>query len=379
MRNYYPGITVFKLAGALAVLLAHVLFFRYASALPTEWNGLQFLFLLLRVIVPCFYMVSGFLAYQGWTHASDSGAYVRRYLKRIGLVYGFFVLLFIGQHTVPDLLRQGVSPGNALLQAKILFMAVFLNGPFLQLWFIPPLLAAVAAVYALARKERLKQAVWLAAAGFALCQFVTGTLRPLWGEGMGAGLLNADQREYAELFLTRYLGFGFIFVLAGVLVARHEAAFRAVRLRTLALPALAVSAVELALLLRYEQWTLDYKLAFSLLPNTVLLFYGVLRIRSVKIRAHHRTINRFSIVTFCGHIPFMQLNLLLFGWREASMGRAQDLIYLSLTFLECAAATALFGLGKRGEKAAPDRFAPVPDAGLRLAAESGLPTERASG
>lgn len=34
MRKYYPGITLFKLAGSLLVLIAHIMLFRYMMLLP---------------------------------------------------------------------------------------------------------------------------------------------------------------------------------------------------------------------------------------------------------------------------------------------------------------------------------------------------------
>ncbi len=40
MRNYYPGITLFKLSGAVLVLFAHTAFFRgMTAALPLEGRG----------------------------------------------------------------------------------------------------------------------------------------------------------------------------------------------------------------------------------------------------------------------------------------------------------------------------------------------------
>ncbi|MDG0791796.1 hypothetical protein OMP38_13695 [Cohnella ginsengisoli] len=90
----------------------------------------QFALLALRVIVPCFYVVSGFLVYQGWSHAAAPGAYVRKYVTRIAIIYAFFCLLFMIRFTFPALQTGGLGLSNLFLQTKILVYAVFFERSF---------------------------------------------------------------------------------------------------------------------------------------------------------------------------------------------------------------------------------------------------------
>jgi hypothetical protein len=343
MRKYYAGITLFKLTGSLLVVLAHIMFFQYIEYIPGQ--QMQFVLLITRVIVPCFYVVAGFLAYKGWSHATNSKLYVRKYILRIAWMYAFFCLLFMVEFTVPDFIQHGLSFGNLYLQAKILFIAVFLNGPFLQLWFIPPLLFSILASFWLIEKQFVRLAAALALFGFLICQFVSGTLMTVFTSAGGSfPFLHSTYFNYLDLFVTRYMGFGFTFVLAGVLLAKYEEKFVSSKLVYMLIPAVLLTLAETLFLLRFAQWSAEFKLAFSILPNTLFMFYGILRIQMNVVQAYHKWINLFSIVAFCGHILFMRLNLFLFDWELASISIAQSLILVLLTLIECLAVTFLFML-----------------------------------
>ncbi|GGD90966.1 acyltransferase family protein [Paenibacillus nasutitermitis] len=347
MRRYYPGITIFKLAGCLLVLLSHTILLRYMEVAPNQ--QLRFLTPLLGMIVPCFYVAAGFLACKGWTHTADGRRYVRKYITRISLLYGFFCLLFAAEHIIPALMNKGFTMSNLILQFKILTAAVVLNGPFVQLWFIPPLLFGIFISYWLYEKRALRLAILLAALGFLLTLFLSGSFRMLFQAELDSLISNQDPLfGYLKLFIYRYLGFGFPFVLAGVLIAHYEEKFYHARITPLAAAALLLTAAELVFLFRYAQWNTEYKLALSILPNTILLFYGLLHIKWPSIQTRHSFINLFSVVTFCGHIPFMRLNLLLLNWEVSTMSGLQDALYVALSLVECIAVTFL--LYKKGKR-----------------------------
>ncbi|WJH36951.1 hypothetical protein N6H14_15435 [Paenibacillus sp. CC-CFT747] len=201
---------------------------------------------------------------------------------------------------------------------------------------------------------RLRLAGPLALGSFLVIQLLGGSFRPQGGlVPVLLPFLNADQAGYLELGLTRYAGFGFPFVMAGVLLARYEQAFLHVRLRPYLLPLIGLNAVEAWFLMRYAEWSPDYRLALSLLPNTVLLFYGILKVRSQTVRRYHGWINRFAVVTFCAHIPLMALNLYVLNWKVESMSGWQDLAYLALTLAECLLVTYLAGRRWRRQAGKP--------------------------
>ncbi|MCR2803521.1 acyltransferase family protein [Paenibacillus soyae] len=335
MRKFYPGITVFKFAGALLVLFAHAMYFSYmTNETPSELAS--FAALASRVVVPCFYAIAGFLAYKGWTHAERPGAYVRRYMLRIGILYGCFCLLFAAQHIIPALVSGGFTVGNLVLQGKILFMVVFVSGPYVHLWFIPPLLFGIASSYWLLRKGNARVAALLILAGYSLCQFTSGSLRFVFEGGMDGFLgVRLEHWNYADLAITNHIGFGLTFVFAGALAARYEEWFLALRAGRWTIIALALAAAEVGLLLAVSEWTTEYKLIFSILPLTLLLFRGVLRIRSRFATIYHRTLSLFSVVTYISHILFMQANRFLFGWELGAMAFSEHALQFALTLAEC--------------------------------------------
>ncbi|KGE19348.1 acyltransferase family protein [Paenibacillus wynnii] len=341
MRKYYSGITFFKLAGSLTVLVAHVILFRYLDHLPhTQMN---FIFNASKVIVPCFYMISGFLVYKGWSNAADSRLYIRRYLMSLGWVYVFFNLFFWLEFIVPAVTSGGLSPGNLFLQLKIAGIAFFLNGPFIQLWFIPPLLFGVWMSYLLYTRMSLRSVVTLTLLVYLIAQLLVGTLRiGLDSIAGGLSFLDSSYGNYLELFAERYLGYGLTFVSAGVLMGRYEEKFLQVRAIPLSILAASLLVVETLLLFFFADWNSDYSLSLSMISSTILLFYGILRIKMVTIQKYHPFINGFSKVIFFGHIPLMKLNVLLGVGDLMGVGIVQGLVYLLVTLLECLALTYLF-------------------------------------
>jgi hypothetical protein len=159
--------------------------------------------------------------------------------------------------------------------------------------------------------------------------------------------IDPDYMGYLNVFATRYIGFGYTFVVAGVFLAKYEAQFVQIRVKPVLIFAIFITLIETSLLLQLSEWTTDYKFAFSMLPNTLLIFYGILRMKSPGVQTYHKRINLFSIVTFFGHVLFMRINLLLMSWNTASMSVAQDFIFLFLTVIECVAVTAFFSLGSK--------------------------------
>ncbi|MEV5026500.1 acyltransferase family protein [Paenibacillus sp. LPE1-1-1.1] len=340
MRKYYPGITIFKLAGSLLVLVAHLMLIKYMALMPGQ-AVIQFTSLATRVVVPCFYVVSGFLAYKSWSHAADPRLYMQKYFKRIAIIYCFFCVIFIAQSIVPKLISEGLSAGNLVLQAKILFMAIVLNGPFIQFWFIPPLVFGLITAYWLFQKQYVRLAVILALTGFMGIQFVSGSLKTVLGVTANSfPPIDPAYLDYLNLFATRYIGFGFTFVTAGVLLAKFEDKLMQIKVKPILIFSVILTFAETLLLLLFSEWTTEYKLTFSVLPNTLLIFYGILRIRSEAVHKYNKVISLFSMVTFFGHILFMVANLWLLGWRIERMNTGQDLTLLLLTLLECVAATA---------------------------------------
>jgi len=310
MRKYYPGITLFKLAGALLVLMGHItiptLYFQYGQV-----PGLQ---QAVAAIVPCFYMISGFLAYKGWMGTARPQGYIRRYLGGLAALYATLcgLALLLGNGT------QAVYSAGAWHNAVLPLLRVYLVvGPYTSLWFVPPLLVGVAFCYYCQQRGRLRWAIGLAVVGFVAAQLLGGTWRvALEATAGNVGLYHWKYSELLKLAVVNYLGLAVPFILAGVLVARHEAAFVALPAWRLAVLALGSTGLEFLLLGRLVQGPYTYlthPLILSILPVGVWLFYGVLHISSNGIRRYHAAINRFSALLYFSHQLLLPLSLSVLG------------------------------------------------------------------
>ncbi|CAI6083532.1 acyltransferase family protein [Cohnella sp. JJ-181] len=336
MRNYYPGITLFKALGCVLVVFSHELFIPLMATM--ENRQLSFVGLPLSTVVPGFYLVAGFLAYQGWTRADDPGRYVRRYVWRIAAVYGLLCLLNIGRQVAGAVLHGDTSASGLLALGKRIALRVFVEGAYQQLWFIPPLIFGMLVSYALISRRRLRLWAVIASLSFAAAQSVAGTPSGPVNAAL-SGLFGGEGMDVISAVAVNYGGFGLVFVGAGVLLARHEEAFKRLPVLRLLAFTLLLASAETAYLMSAVDWNEAYRLAFSTLPASVLMFYGILRIRWAAVKRHHRLLNRFSLVTFFGHTLFIKLDLLALGWTYVETDAWQGTLVSCVTLLQCAAVT----------------------------------------
>jgi uncharacterized membrane protein (DUF485 family) len=346
MRSYYPGITLFKLWGCIMVVFGHEILAHDLLGFPNQ--QLRFLTLMLSNIVPCFYVVSGFLAYKGWSKATHSGKYVFNYIRWILLVYTLFSIAFIVEFNIPALVHGGDDLVNILNQLKILFVAVVLNGPYLQLWFIPPLLFGVGISYWFLSHNWQRPLLTIAILGFLLSLFIRGTFQLVLPDS--SFLFSFKYTEYVALFLTRYFGFGLTFVLMGVLVAKYESLFIQSKLKTWAILSVLMAVVEALILIEFANWNSNYVLAISFLPSTLLIFQLLLKIKLNRVKTYHKFINLFSMVTYFGHILIMRFNSAVLNWQTDNMTVIQGIIFFLLTLTECWMITYLLTLRTRYSK-----------------------------
>ncbi|MDO7887212.1 acyltransferase family protein [Hymenobacter cheonanensis] len=371
MRKYYSGITVFKLVGSLTVLLAHI-------KLPSAYLALTYrvagLAQMMAVVVPCFYMVSGFLAYQGWTRAASPGTYIRRYLLWISAVYALFCGYYLATTTLPALIgnyQAHVALGGPV---RLLFDVFFLQGPAYSLWFVPPLLAGIGTTYFFERRGWFRAVCLLALAGFGFAQLTYGPLRVL-AERLGQPVPWCTGRHalLVAKLSANYLGIGFPAVVAGAWVARHETVFLGMRARWLALGAAGLLVAETWFLWWATGGHYSYTLVFSMAPISLLLFLGVLRLEAPGIRAYHTLINRFSMVVFFAHVLLIRANYLVLNCPALGLAPGQELACVVLTLLESVALTLLLThyLARRSQRAAPApalalaNYEPATQPGLR--------------
>jgi hypothetical protein len=332
MRKYYPGITLFKLIGSLAVVLDHIKLPSGYSEMNKQITGLHSL----MVVVPCFYIISGFLAYQGWLHSDNSKQYIRKYLMWILTVYMFFFGFYIIEHIIPQLVHYGFIPHLLRDQAIDILQKLFDTGPTLALWFIPPLVFGVVSSYYFESRNKIKLGIVVVAVAFILTVLLHGTLRVIIESYIGK--LTALESRVSLTFIDlaiKYLANGLTFVFVGVLIGKYINQFLMIRAAYFIAFAVAFTALEIA----YLNYALDgaypYLLVFSMLPLAVLAFRGILRIKLAGVRTHHKYINVFTIVLYFCHVTLMNITFYVLDINVKTITTGQTFLCLALIVMEC--------------------------------------------
>ena len=335
MRKYYPGLTLFKFAGAVLVVMSHIREFPLQDALDAQ---LPYFSALCAVVVPCFYVMAGFLACKGWSRAPQPKSYVRHYVLWLAGVYLLFFLLLVGG----DFLfycSTGVYPRNP----KYYLELFFIMGPFPQFWFLPPLLAAVVLGFWADKHGVLRSAAVLAACGYLGAATVVGPLR------VGTDFLLGDLPLYhdrhflwVETIVGNYLGNGIPYVLAGVCVARWEATFLRLSKGRFLLLTLLASVLEITALQRLYPEGYTRTMLFSQVPLTLLLFYGLLKVKSGWVQQYHGYLRQLSLFLFFAHWPLMLLNAGAMGTSYSAFSAKQVALCMVLTFGEILLLERLF-------------------------------------
>lgn len=350
MRRYYPGITLFKLIGSILVVLSHLEIFQFMYQ-PNWYVAASAR--ILTAIVPCFYMIAGFLAYKGWSNAENSYKYVLRYLTWIILIYGLFCFIYIANSTIPQFLAIGLTPHTIINQLRNLFLAVFIIGPYGQLWFIPPLIFGIIASYYFYSKKRLLTAVTLVILGFLLAQLITGTLGILIEVSIGdVFLFHIKHLRILQLLMLEYFGNGFPFILLGIIIGKHEEKFMQInflKLLFFLVPPIILECVFLNYFVKQYNNNLSL-LIFTPIPAGILLFYGVLHTKMRHIKTYHTPINLFTIVIYFSHMLLVYVNLKLLNWQLKTMMPFQMMLFICLTFTEGILITMFIMLLKRNLK-----------------------------
>lgn len=335
MRSYYPGITVFKVAGALAVVLAHAVLINHV---PMELVGLLFF------VVPLFYLISGFLVGRAWSRVTDPDAYTKKYLLRIGAVYVVFAMAYTGAEIASLILTTGFSAdGLPHLVNRVVYDLVM--GPAPYLWFIAPLLFGVALTYWLMKRSLVRKAGPVIAAGFIISVVLGGTLRTALLAVPGfASFASRKWVQYATPALVQYVGYGVTFVMMGFVIQRYPGAFSWLKGGPLIFAGVVLLGVETVLLSMGPGWDrFDRPLCFSVIPLALVMFRLLLRWEQEGTPSSHKFWNLFAGLTYFLHMPLLQIQRYVFGLPAVARNPAQDVPVFLLVVVECFLISLLVG------------------------------------
>jgi hypothetical protein len=338
MRKYYPGITIFKFIGSILVLSSHIWVPHFYKSLAYYVTGLEQFF---NIIVPCFYIVAGFLAYNGWSHADNPGQYIRRYLTWIIAVYLFLSFGYLSIVIGHQLLKTGLSEPAVVSAIKVFMSDLFIRGAVPALWFIPPLIVGVVVSYFFERRKKLAQAITIASVGFIVAMVFNGIFRPLLERAFGdLQIYHINNIVYTKILLN-YFGVGLPFVLIGVVLAKHIDWFMKIDGKRFAAFSLLFTAVEALILHYFIGGHFEYKLVLSQMPLSAWLFYGLLKVKNDKIRTYHIPLNTVSIVIYFSHHFLIRINMYLFDFNVRKLTTIQSIMFLLLILVECGALSAV--------------------------------------
>ncbi|MFD1255268.1 acyltransferase family protein [Mucilaginibacter terrae] len=347
-RKYYPGITLYKLVGCLLVVFTHIGLPQIYTQLNKSIIGLHSF---VAVVVPCFYIISGFLAYQGWSNAKHPHLYVRRYIMWITSVYLIFFIFYLLDNVVPLFVHYGFVPHLILKQSIILLDILFVTGPNAALWFVPPLIFGTISCYYLYTTKKLALASKLALTGFLLTLCMFGTLRILIESIFGPiSFLSNTYVNIAMAIIYKYVGFGFTFVFAGTLLGKYDNKFLQLNAWTLTLLTSVVVMLEIILLNYIAVGYHSYYFVFSMMPLSILAFYGILHVKLNGVLTYHKFINAFTILTFFCHVYFIDINMRILGYKLHHTTIRQTALCLLLTLMEGLIFTSLVLYAQRSFK-----------------------------
>lgn len=145
-RIGYGGIDIFKLIAAFMVVAIHV------GPLSSINENLDFYitYVLFRVAVPFFLMVSGYFVLHKMLTSSDGVNILKTFLKKIIVLYLIATLLYIPINLYAGHFENIKSIGS------ILKMFLF-DGTFYHLWYMPSVIMGSMLIFILSKKFDLKQ------------------------------------------------------------------------------------------------------------------------------------------------------------------------------------------------------------------------------
>lgn len=131
-REAYPAVDIAKFVLAILVVAIHVQPFR-------GMTGFLYDNCVARIADPLFFAITAFFMFRGAFEQDLSWRSLGKYMLRIGLLYGCWVLIY-----APVILQRAVYvAGGGWTLIRYLLQQIFLSGPYGALWFLTALLLAI--------------------------------------------------------------------------------------------------------------------------------------------------------------------------------------------------------------------------------------------
>lgn len=296
-----------------------------------------------RVAVPFFLMVSGYFLYQ-YIEKGDK-AYIKAFLKKIGLLYIVSILLFL-----PLNIYAGHYQGENWLMAVI--KDILLNGTFYHLWYLPGLITGSLLVIFFVRRIGLHRTFLVSIFLYFIGLFgdsYYGAVKPF-------PLL---VEVYDSIFsVSEYTRNGFflvpIFLVMGMLISKRTREIKPMNNFVLLFVSLAILIVE-GLLLNQHSLQRHDSMYIMLIPTMYFLFLSLLQLKGKS----SKRIRNLSLVIYIIHPWLIVLVRFAAGlFHLENLFIHQSFVhYLAVSGLSFAAAWMLLllweGVRKKGDSPSP--------------------------
>lgn len=292
----YPGIDCLKYVAAILVIVVHTspLFPHMKWLSYTFSNGIG------RLAVPIFFLASGFLVRE---RLKKAPAYFKRYLKKLGKVYGWWSLFYLPLGFL--WLNQNVDIPWFLYPLALL-VGFFYAGTYYHLWYVPALMFALVIVNWLLKRWNYKVVLTLSGMLYLL-----GCLETYYSLLTNTYLIEIVD-SYMKIFQTTRNGlfFGMIFVALGFFVSDHSQSLAKYAKVTYLVPCLGLLIAELCFI--FDKPRLDANFLVMFVPVALLLLL-IAKDWQVKLSQERLLqLNQWTNFYYFGHL------FVLFFWTKLS-------------------------------------------------------------
>ena len=326
-REAYPAVDIAKFVLAILVVAIHVKPFGGIA-------GFLYNNCVARIADPLFFSITAFFMFRKAFEQNLSWRSLGKYMLRIGLLYGCWVLIYS-----PVILQRAVYvTGGGWPLIRYLLQEIFLSGPYGALWFLTALLLAIPLTFVITKYLGPAAALLLSLPFYLFFVLELG-YTDLVGN-LPFFSRTAEVVTNIFIFLWNGLTFGFFFCALGMWIAWRQKQKQRQRESAVyggTLVCLGLLVAE-SLLLYWLHLGMDYAAQFSLIPLTYFLLRWLLSLR-LEERKIYRYLRKASILIFTIHYGVMELLLSLFSdaaWYAEST-TVQYIFVLALTLLLTAA------------------------------------------
>ena len=203
----YYGLDIFKYIAACLVVILHVVEIEDIFA-----TGV--VYICTRFAVPFFFIASGYLFYRGLASSNVPSNYLKKYLKKLIILFIFWGVIVYGSFTIRDYFI-GQSNNGFLKNIFLSLRRIFIIGPC-STWYLLSLLLSVLFLYFLYKTNKIKLIILMVAICFCLnffyinYQSIGFTIKPIELFNNTITIVFSNENNFLLMGIP-FTGLGFLF------------------------------------------------------------------------------------------------------------------------------------------------------------------------